>query len=242
MLKIKYKIILGITVLALAISSCVKKDPLARLTQVLLVPLSPNAGPVNFSINGDIKATQVNYSTTAGTVRYTLPYYTLEPKANSTISYNVQTTNATFASVTANLDDDKVYSTFLIDSANKPKAIIVNDDLTEPNVGFAKVRFFNFSPNAPAVNVDFLTTGPTVTLWNNRRFETQTTATTNEGFIEVPAGLCAFLIKDAITGNTIYGTAPQTFLPERIYTVALRGFIGGVTGQAIGAWVYPNKP
>jgi hypothetical protein len=241
MLNTRNKLILGITVCALALSSCVKKDPLARLTQVLLVPLSPNAAPINFSVNGDVKATQVNYSSTVGTVRYTLPYYTLEPKAASTISYNVQTTNAPFASITADLNDDKVYSTFLIDSASKAKAIIVNDDLTEPNAGYVKLRFFNFCPNDSAVNV-FLVGGSTTPIWSNRAFETQATATARENFLELPAGTYSFEIRNA-TSNTLKTTiSSQVYLPERIYTLAARGFVGGTGNQAISGWLYPNKP
>ena len=90
----------------LTISSCVKKDPESRITQVLLVPLSPNATACDFSINGTLYATTVGYSSTAGTIRYTLPYYTIEPKAGSVIAYNVTGTPNKFASVSADLAED----------------------------------------------------------------------------------------------------------------------------------------
>ncbi len=237
----KIKIIFYLLLIAFAFNSCVKKDELQRITQVLLVPLSPNAGAVNFSVNGDVKATQVNYSSSTGTIRYTLPYFTLEPKTGSTISYNVQTTNATYASVSADLLDDKVYSTFLIDSSNKPKAVIVNDDLSDPTVGNIKIRFFNFSPNDSSVNV-FQVGGTGTPLWSNRTFETQTTATAKEGFIELPAGTYTFEVRNTISNILKTTIASQVYLPERIYTIATRGFVGGTGNQAISGWVYPNKP
>ena len=69
-------LVLSLTFLGLG---CVKKDAESKIAQVLLVPLSPNATAVDFSINGTLYATTVGYSTTTGTVRYTLPYFTIEP-------------------------------------------------------------------------------------------------------------------------------------------------------------------
>ena len=104
-------LVLSLTFLGLG---CVKKDAESKIAQVLLVPLSPNATTVDFSINGTLYATTVGYSTTTGTVRYTLPYYTIEPKSPSTIAYNATGTNNAFASVSKDLLEDQVYSTFLI--------------------------------------------------------------------------------------------------------------------------------
>lgn len=233
--------IIGITsLLLLFVTGCVKKDPESRITQVLLVPLSPNATPCDFSINGTLYATTIGYSTTTGTVRYTLPYYTIEPKAGSTIAYNISGFPTPFATITKDLQEDNVYSTFLIDSVSKVKAVIVTDDLSEPTPGKAKIRFFHFSPNAPAVDV--VIQGTTTKLFANRSFNDQVANTANEKFIEIDPGNYTFLFNVAATGATAYTASSQTLLPDRIYTIAARGFVGGAGSQALGAWVYPNKP
>jgi Domain of unknown function (DUF4397) len=224
----------------LIFSGCVKKDPESSITQVLLVPLSPNATACDFSINGTLYATTVGYSSTAGTIRYTLPYYTIEPKAGSVISYNVTGTPNKFASITADLLEDIVYSTFLIDSVAKAKAVVVKDDLTDPTPGKVKVRFLHFSPNTAALDV--VIQGTTSKLFANRTFNDQATNTTYESFIEIDPGTYTFLFNLASSGATAYTTSAQSFLPDRIYTLAVRGFTGGAGTQAIGAWVYPNKP
>lgn len=221
-------------------SGCVKKDPESRITQVLLVPLSPNATACDFSINGTLYATTVGYSTTTGTVRYTLPYYTLEPKAGSVIAYNVTGTNNAFASVTGDLEEDRVYSTFLIDSILKAKAVIVRDDLSEPTPGKVKIRFFHFSANTPALDV--VNSANSAKLFANRTFNDQVATTSYENFIEIDAGTYTFIFKNTVTGATVYTTSAQSLLPDRIYTLAVRGFTGGAGTQAIGAWIYPNKP
>ncbi|MBC7888611.1 MAG: DUF4397 domain-containing protein [Ferruginibacter sp.] len=226
--------------LLFTINSCVKKDPESKITQVLFVPLSPNAIACDFSIDGTLYATTVNYSTTAGTIRYTFPYYTIETKAGSVIAYNATGTNNKFASVTKDLQEDKVYSTFLIDSVSKAKAVIVNDDLTEPTPGKVKIRFFHFSPNTPAVDVVISATS--AKLFTNRAFNDQVANTAYENFIEVEPGNYTFLFNNVTTGLTAYTTSVQSLLPDRIYTLAARGFTGGAGAQALGAWVYPNKP
>jgi hypothetical protein len=240
-MKLKYISILPILAILLLNSSCLKKEPKSTLTQVLLVPLSPNAILVNFSVNGNVLATQVGYSTATGTTRYTLPYYSFEAKAGSTISYNNQNTNLPIASINTDLNDEKVYSTFLIDSFNKAKAVLVNDDLSEPTTpGNIKIRFFHFSPNAPTINVGLV--GNASNLWSNRSFNDQATTQSWEKFIELPAGSYSFEFRNASTGAVAYTIPTQTLLADRIYTIAARGFVGGAGNQALGGWVYPNKP
>ncbi|MFN8251820.1 MAG: DUF4397 domain-containing protein [Ferruginibacter sp.] len=226
--------------LALSLTGCIKKDPESQIAQVLLVPLSPNATAVDFSINGTLYATTVNYSTTTGTVRYTLPYYTIEPKSGAVVAYNFTGQTSVMASVTKDMSEDKVYSTFLIDSVAKAKAVIVNDDLSDPTPGKVKIRFFHFSANT--VPLDVVIQGATSKLFTNRSFNDQATNAVAEKFIEIDPGTYTFLFNNASSGANVYTTSAQSLLPDRIYTIAARGFTGGTGTQAIGAWVYPNKP
>lgn len=222
------------------LSSCVKKDPITRITQVLFVPLSPNTSPVDFSANGTLLATTVGYSTTTGTVRYTFPYFTLEPRNGSVISYNITGTNKAYASVTKDLEENKVYSTFLIDSLNKIKAVVVNDNLTDPTPGKVKIRFFHFSANTPALDV--VNSATSTTMFTNRSFNDQVSNPVYENFIEIDPGTYTFIFKNITTGAVIYTTTAQALITDRIYTLAIRGFTGGTLTQAIGGFIYANKP
>lgn len=222
------------------LTGCVKKDPESHITQVFLAPLSPNSPSVDFVVNGAVYATGVGYSSTLGTIRYSLPYYTLEPKTGTVISYNYSGTTNPVASVTKDLEEDKVYSTYLIDSLSKAKAVIVNDNLSDPTPGKVKIRFFHFSANTPALDVVVLATS--AKLFGNRTFNDQATNIAFESFIEVDPGIYTFLFNSTAGGANIYTTTAQTLLPDRIYTLAIRGFTTGTGSQAIGGWVYPNKP
>lgn len=71
---------------------------------------------------------------------------------------------------TVNLDINKPYSVFAIDSVSKIYAAVVSDDLTAPASGKAHVRFFHFSANAPAVDI-VVTGGPLI--FSNRKLMTR---------------------------------------------------------------------
>jgi len=230
------------------LTGCVKKDPESRIAQVLMVPLIPNLVPiasatpaisVDFSINGVLQATSVGYSTTAGTLRYAFPYFTVTPRDNSVIAYNLTGTQNVIASVTTDLKENQVYSSFLIDSIQKAKAVIVKDDLNPPSAGRVKIRFFHFSPNALALDV--LVQGTSNKMFTNRSFNDQFSSPFYQNFIEMDAGTYTFVFLNAATGATVYTTSAQVLLPDRIYTLEARGVVGNVTSP-IGAFVYANKP
>jgi hypothetical protein len=238
MIKIKPVLAILFGSLLVGAVSCIKKDDLAQISQVLLVPLSPDAAAVDFSINDQVLATTVGYSTTVGTVTYTLPYYTVAP-GTTKIEYNITGTETPYASVSTPIENDQAYSTFLIDSASRIKLALVKDNVTEPTPGKVKLRFFHFSPNAGALDV--AKSGGAV-LFTNRSFNDQTNAALQE-YIEVDPGLYQFVFR--ATGTTtpaLYTTSSLNLLPDRVYTLAARGSIGGTGNRALGAWWYANRP
>lgn len=227
-----------ITLMILGLSSCIKKDPIMRISQVVMVPLSPNASSVDFVINNQVFATSVGYSTTTGTATYTLPYYTVSP-GTTTIQFNPTGQATPYSSTSQELEEDMAYTAFLIDSANKAKLAFVKDDVEAPNPGRVKIRFFHFSPNAPALDVSLGAAG--AILFKNRSFNDQATTTSLQDYIEVDPGIVTFAFKTANTSTVLYTTSSINLLPDRIYTIAARGFVGGTGNQNLGGWVYANK-
>lgn len=232
------------TILAIAFStiltgiSCVKKDPLAQISQVLMVPLSPDAAAVDFVINDLVQATTVNYSSTVGTATYSFPYYTITP-GNTKVTYNLSGTTTAYATVTGPVDPETAYSTFLIDSVKRAKLVMTKDDVSEPPEGKVKLRFLHFSPNAPAMDVS--KSGGAI-LFTNRGFNDQVSNTAFQKFIVVDPGSYQFVFKTSGTTTTLYTTSTLNLLPDRIYTLAARGVIGGATNKALGALWYANRP
>ena len=232
------------TILALAFStiltgvSCIKKDPLAQISQVLMVPLSPDAAAVDFVINDLVQATTVNYSSTVGTAIYSFPYYTITP-GNTKVTYNVSGTTNAYATLTGPIDPETAYSTFLIDSVKRAKLVVTKDDVSEPPEGKVKLRFLHFSPNAPAIDV--LKMGGAV-MFTNRSFNDQESNNTFQQFIVVDPGSYQFVFRTAGTTTALYTSSVINLLPDRIYTLAARGSVGGAGNKALGAWWYANRP
>jgi hypothetical protein len=218
--------------------SCVKKDPLAQISQVLMVPLSPDAAAVDFIINDLVQATTVNYSSTVGTAIYSFPYYTITP-GNTKVTYNVSGTATTYATVTGPVDPETAYSTFLIDSVKRAKLVITKDDVSEPPEGKVKLRFLHFSHNAPAMDVS---KSGGATLFTNRSFNDQVNNTAFQQFIVVDPGSYQFIFKTSGTTTTLYTTSTINLLPDRIYTLAARGIMGVTGNKGLGAWWYANRP
>ena len=232
------------TILAIAFStiltgvSCIKKEPLAQISQVLMVPLSPDASAVDFVINDQVQATTVNYSSTVGTAIYSFPYYTITP-GNTKVTYNLSGTTTAYATVTGPIDPETAYSTFLIDSVKRAKLVMTKDDVSEPPEGKVKLRFLHFSHNAPAMDVS--KSGGAV-LFTNRSFNDQESNTAFQKFIVVDPGSYQFVFKTSGTTTTLYTTSTINLLPDRIYTLAARGVVGGTGNKLLGAWWYANRP
>lgn len=237
MTRSKITLTLAMATLLVGGVSCVKKDPLQQISQVLLVPLSPDAVAVDFIINNQVQATTVNYSSTVGTATYGFPYYTILP-GTTTVTYNITGTATPYATASTNIEPESAYSTFLIDSASKSKMAVVKDDLKEPSAGKVKIRFFHFAPNANPMDVAKV---GGATLFTNRSFNDQGTAALQQ-FIEVDPGPYVFSFRNVGTTTEVYKTSTINLLPDRIYTLAARGFVGGATNRALGAIIYANRP
>ncbi len=220
------------------LQACVDKDEIASYAQINFVPLAPDMNPVDFMIGDNKVATQVGYSSTVGTTRYTLPYFITEP-GQKNIRFTLPGTTNNISSVSKYIEDNQAYSAFLIDSNQFVKTAIVNDNVLDPTPGKVKLRFFHFSPNAPAMDVFITETNST--LFTNRSFNDQANNTSLAQFIEVPPGNYTMQLRTVGTTTVLATIATQNLLPDRIYTIAARGNVGGATFKALSGWVYNNK-
>ena len=199
-------------------------------SKVMVVHASPNAPNVNVRINNTIALSNVAYPTNST--------YTELNSGSNNIKVSPTGTTTYVIDANVNLEANKNYSVFAIDSVAKIKAAVVSDDLTAPASGKAHVRFFHFSPNAPAV--DIAVTGGAV-LFSNRTFNDQATNATYANFTALNAGTYNLEVRAAGT-NTVALPLPNiTLTAGKIYTVFAKGFLGGAGAQALGAQVIVNN-
>lgn len=218
-------LILSVFVTILAMGTSCKKEEEKTYANVLVTHASPNAPGVDLLIDGS----KVNTSALA------FPLNTGYLKAESgtrNVKVNVAGTTTTVINADLNLEKDKNYSVFAIDSVSKISAIVVADDLTAPASGKAHVRFIHLSPNAPAVDV--AVTGGAV-VFGNKSFKDAT------AFTPLNAGTYNLEVRVAGTTTVALPLPGITLEAGKIYTVFAKGFLGGSGTEALGAQIIVNK-
>jgi hypothetical protein len=199
-------------------------------SKVMVVHASPNAPNVDVRINNSLALTNVAYPTNSS--------YTQLNSGATNIKVSPTGTTTNVIDATVNLEASKNYSVFAVDSVSKIKAATVMDDLTAPASGKAHVRFFHFSPNAPAV--DIAITGGSV-LFGNRTFNDQSTNMSKAAFTPFNAGTYNLEVRAAGTNTVVLSLPNINLTAGKIYTVFAKGFLGGTGAQALGAQIIANN-
>lgn len=204
-------------------------DPMST-SQVMVVHASPNAPNVDVRINNNVALSNVPYPTNSG--------YTQLNSGSTNIKVAPAGTTTNVIDATVNLEANKNYSVFAVDSVSKIKAAVVVDDLTTPASGKAHVRFFHFSANAPAVDIA-VTGGPV--LFSNRTFNDQGTNASVANFTPLNAGTYNLEVRAAGTNTVVLSLPNINLTAGKIYTVFAKGFLGGAGAQALGAQIIVNN-
>jgi hypothetical protein len=206
------------------ISSC-KKDDEKTYAKVLVTHASPNAPGVDLLVdNSKQNSSALTYPNNTG--------YLKVESGTRNIKVNVTGTATSVITADLNLEKDKNYSVFAIDSVSKISALVVSDDLTTPASGKAHVRFIHLSPNAPAVDV--AVTGGGV-VFGNKSFKDFT------AFTPLDAGTYNLEVRLAGTATVALPLPGITLQAGKIYTVFAKGFAGGAGAQALGAEIIVNN-
>jgi hypothetical protein len=223
---------LGIMVMMGVLTSCSKEDDVMApaTARVMVVHASPNAPAVDVRVNNGVALSNVAYPANSN--------YSSIGAGSTNIKVSPTGSTNYVIDATVDLKSNMNYSVFAIDSVAKIKAAVVTDDLTAPAAGKAHVRFFHFSPNAPAVDIA-VTGGPVV--FSNRMFNDQATNNALQNFTPLDAGTYNLEVRLAGT-NTVVLSLPNVMLTAgKIYTVFAKGFVGGTGMQALGAQVITNN-
>ena len=222
----------SLVVLSVAFIACNKDNNKTDMSKskLMVVHASPNAPNVDVRINNAVSLTNVPYPNNSN--------YTEVNSGSTNIKVSPTGTTTYVIDATVNLDANKNYSVFAIDSVSKIKAAVVSDDLTAPASGKAHVRFFHFSANAPAV--DIAVTGGAV-LFSNRKFNDQATNASLANFTPLNAGTYNLEVRAAGTNTVVLALPNITLTARKIYTVFAKGFLGGTGAQALGAQIIANN-
>lgn len=210
-------------------------DPTGPDPQLMAVHASPNSPAFNFYLD-NTKFNSQPLAFLANTA-----YTTVTPK-----NYNVKVTAANnitpLIEIRANLQRGKHYSLFAYDTLlnNRIKAFVVEDDLSAPAAGKAKVRFLQLIPvNVP---VDIVANGNI--LFANRAYADNVNNNSKAAFTAVDGGTYTVDVRIAGSGSSIPPllTVPNVvFEAGKIYTVYAKGLVTGTGTTLLGAQLIINK-
>jgi len=199
-----------ILLLTLLMQSC-KNDPAPNpdLSLVSVTNASPTLATYNFYLN----QSKVN----SGALPFggVVPYFRLSP-GEFTGKLTTETSTESLLSETLKFETGKIYSLFIIGKATSLDYLVVNDDIKVPAAEKAFVRFINLSPDAPALNLAFK---DSVAVATDKAYKAAS------DFVEVPAKLYTFEIKDKASGAVKKELKDIDIKKGKVYTIISKGMI-----------------
>jgi hypothetical protein len=212
-------------ILAIAgITSCINNNNNSTTPPVSsfgLVNVSPNAGNIDVFLNGSPVVYSLPYGVDTGYFSVQPGTYTLsiDSAGNTTPWYNQ---GISFAPGVA-------YSVFVIDSVSNLHTAVVVDSATVPSADSVRLRFFNFSPNTPAVDV--VLSGTIVSA--NRSYDDEAANTALAQFSLFAPGTYTLELHVAGTSTVLLSVPNVVLQGGKIYTLYAKGFVGDTGAEAL---------
>jgi Domain of unknown function (DUF4397) len=210
-------------IVMISVTSCKlnnNNNPTPPVASFGFVNASTNAGNVDIYLNSAPVVYNLPYGKDTGYFNilpggYSLMIDTagsLTPRVNNSVSFS----------------PGFFYSIFIIDSASNSQIAEVQDNFTTPSSDSADVRFFNFSPNAPALDVAI---GGNV-LFSNRTFNDISENGDLGQFTYIAPGTYTVELRAAGTSNVL-ASASVTISGGKVYTLYAKGYAEGAGPQPL---------
>lgn len=235
------KFIPGIAVIAsciIILNSCTLNNGSTTPTQqsaLLIAQTSPDAPPLNFTINGNSLDTGLVYGTYS-------PYIGPINPGTYNLSIIAKGNNAPSDTTVVTVAGNKYYSYFIIDSFNKIKSAFINDVFKAPSGDSIYIRFLNFCPNINEP-IDLYDSTHKLNLSATRNFNDQAFNSDYVAFKEEPVGNYILSLKKTISGTTLRTQSFPLTTGGRVYTLFAKGFYGNAdTSKGLSIGIIQNYP
>ena len=191
---------------------------------VSVYALSPDAPYLNVFLNQNTIAANVPFGS------YTL--YNQVLAGTTTINAQVAGGASTIVNTSFPTSEGKYYSVFLVDSFSSVKAVTISDNLQPVTGDSIRIRFFNFSPDAPAVDmVSSTDSSNKKVMWANRSFTDSANSDSINNFIYASTGSYTFSVVKSNSTDTLATFARTDLTKAGNYTLFLKGFYTNSTGD-----------
>lgn len=227
-----FTFLLSFALLLGALTGCDDDDDVTPLpvadsvAYVSLYHVSPDAPPLGILVdNNRINFNPFDYTEHTGYLRF----FTGQRE----LIFTPFNASNTLLQTSVNLEDDQLYSVFVTGEADDLQVLVSEDSIPEVEGNNTLVRLVHVSPDAPAVDLS-ATEGEDL-------FSAVAYREVSE-FVEIPAGSTSFDITAAGTEEVVATVASVNFLPERVYTIVVRGYLDPPAGNtnALSVQIVPN--
>jgi len=201
-----------VVVLALALVPAVFAQ--SGTAKVRVIHASPDAPAVDVFVNGNRTLTNVPFFTASDYLDLAPGSYRLQ------IAPTGQPASAAVIDATATFQAGKAYSVAATGPVAQIKPTVIEDNLSAPASGNAKVRVYHFSPDAPAVDVKV---AGGATLISNLPFPDAS------AYLEVPAGTYNLQVTPAGGSAVVIDLANTTLEAGKIYSVFATNVVAQIT-------------
>lgn len=200
-----------ILLITLFMQSCKSDDPApeARISLLSVTNASPTLATYNFYLN--------NTKVHNGALPFGggIPYLRLNPGIFAA-KLTTESSTESLLSENITLENGKVYSLFVVEKGTNLDYLLIDDEIKTPAEEKAGIRFINLSPDAPALNI---ATKDDVVIATDKAFKAAS------DFIEIPAKVYTFEIKDKATGALKAEMKDIDIKKGKIYTIIARGML-----------------
>lgn len=222
------KTILCFIGLVLVFSACNKNSNNKPQTSIRVMNASPNAASVDLSPDGKVLISAVKYGFVSDYIKVNAGGFN--------IRMNLDGSLLPFTNTDVVLDADNNYTIVIADSISRLKKSLLIDNLSDPPAGKSFVRFFHLAGNGPTVD---LFKGGTAVL-SGRVFNDQSNGT-GVNYIAIDPGTQTFEVRSSGSASIIFILPNVNLAAGKIYTIVVRGFVGGAGTQAVTMNLYTDK-
>ena len=210
-------------------TSCKKEEEPKKYAKINITHASPDNYDVNFIVGRDTLngSKPLSYYSQTG-------YVNIEA-GSRTIAFKYAGIDTSFLDSSFSFKEDKNYSLYFIDSFQKAKPILLADDLSSPANGKAHLRFVYLSPNSDSVDIVKMIDTNSYTVFPKTYFKNASP------FNAFDPGVYDFEVHLPGTKTSLLKIPTIVLNNGKIYTIVIRGFIGGKGKTELKSDVFMNK-
>lgn len=200
-------------------------SPVGTTARLTIINASPDAPNFDVYINSTLVGSNFVYLSTTG-------YRDVTGDAISRVTMYSPGISTPVIDTNLYCQTDKYYTLIAFDSLQNIQPMFLTDDLTAPGTSNANLRFIHLVPNGPTYDGGAAGKSPWFPFYSFSQASP---------FRAITGGTYSLQVYLAGTPTVVANSNSQDLTAGKIYTMIVRGFVGGAGSQAIGISLFPNN-